>query len=143
MFVSLFTHHIGKTRNQPIVRFGKVALLPDEKVQSGPKTVEDLYLMECNSFEGNSGSPVFFEISLTRRPLFMPQRLFLAGVMKGHFKYPLESGLPIDEYDKSNIGIAAVTPSHKLREILYSEGVKNFRIGVEKASFENWSEVNP
>jgi hypothetical protein len=72
-FIGLFTHHIGTVKNQLIVRFGKVALISDEKIQS-PDTLEDLYLMECESYAANSGSPVFFYISLTRHPVFLQQR---------------------------------------------------------------------
>jgi len=32
-FSGLFTSHIGQKRNQPIVRFGKVALMSDEKIE--------------------------------------------------------------------------------------------------------------
>ncbi|MCH7648990.1 MAG: hypothetical protein IIA83_10335 [Thaumarchaeota archaeon] len=65
LFTGLFTSHIGQKRNQPIVRFGKTALISDEKVEwkeegKLPQMLE-LYLMECQSFGGNSGSPVFFK----------------------------------------------------------------------------------
>ncbi|MFA6550874.1 MAG: hypothetical protein WCT36_06015, partial [Candidatus Gracilibacteria bacterium] len=32
-FAGLFTSYIGQQRNQPITRFGKVALMPDEKIE--------------------------------------------------------------------------------------------------------------
>lgn len=64
-FTGMFVPHLGDKRNTPITRFGKVALLTDEKIDwvTG-KT--DLYLMEANSFPGNSGSPVFFQIGMER-----------------------------------------------------------------------------
>lgn len=47
-----------------------------------------LYLLECQSFGGNSGSPVFFQLNPLRKPgqlsLGGPV-IFLAGVMKGSF----------------------------------------------------------
>jgi hypothetical protein len=134
-FIGLFTHHIGKVRNQPIVRFGRVALFPEEKVQSGPNTEEDLYLMECQSYAANSGSPAFFYISLTRHPPFMQQRLYLAGVVKGHFRFPPDDEVSIDQLDRPNIGVAAVTPSYKLHEILHSPKMRNYRSEVEQKGF--------
>lgn len=63
-FCGLFTSHIGQEKNQPIVRFGKVALMSDEKIEwrdkGEPVKLLDLYLLECQSFGGNSGPPVFF-----------------------------------------------------------------------------------
>jgi hypothetical protein len=135
IFVGLFTHHIGKVRNQPILRFGKVALIPEEKVQSNINTLEDLYLMECQSYAANSGSPVFFEISLARRPLFLPQRLFLAGVLKGHFRFDVDTEEPITLGERPNIGIAAVIPSYKLCEILFSPEMRNQRREQENMWF--------
>jgi hypothetical protein len=135
MFVGLFTHHIGRIRNQPIARFGKVALIPEEKIQVGD-ALEDLYLMECQSFAANSGSPVFFEISLTRHPVFLSQRLFLAGLIKGHFRFDSSTENLLDLADRPNIGIAAVTPSYKLHEVLYSEKMKSYRRVAEENTFK-------
>lgn len=125
-FSGLFTSHIGQKRNQPIVRFGKVALMPEEKIEwNDPPKLMDLYLMECQSFGGNSGSPVFFHLSPFRRPgIIAGTKILLAGVMTGCY---LDYGriqfleaitLP---HSAQNVGIAAVTPSDKLYDILYSE----------------------
>ena len=63
-FSGLFESHIGQRKNQPSVRFGRVALMSDEKIEwkeKGRSSKQlDLYLLECQSFGGNSGSPVFF-----------------------------------------------------------------------------------
>jgi hypothetical protein len=135
LFLGLFTHHYGKARNQPIVRFGKVALMPEEKVEVDNR-LEDLYLMECQSIAANSGAPVFFEISLMRRPQFLPQRLFLAGVMKGHFHpdiFAQDSNLL---GERPYIGISAVTPAYKLHEILHAERMRAFRTMIEENTFK-------
>lgn len=64
-FTGLFSSYIGQQKNQPVIRFGKVALIPDEKIEWKNETdnslqLKDLYLIESFSFPGNSGSPVFF-----------------------------------------------------------------------------------
>ena len=101
--------------------------MSDEKVewpQEGkPSRFLDLYLMECQAYGGNSGSPLFFQLNPMRKPdefrIGAPQ-IYLAGVIKGHFD--LKKIL----YDKlliQNMGIAAVTPSYKLYEILFDKQI--------------------
>jgi hypothetical protein len=54
----LFSFAPGAKRNTPIVRFGNIAMLPDEQVQVDSGFV-DAYLIEARSIGGISGSPVF------------------------------------------------------------------------------------
>lgn len=129
-FTGLFTSHIGQVKNQPIIRFGKIALLSDEKVEwkikgTDPKKL-DLYLLECQSYGGNSGSPVFFQVNqMYRTPgqinLAGPV-IILGGVMTGSFM----SGTEVQQvdaqnklYSLQNVGISAVTPAYKLHDILF------------------------
>jgi hypothetical protein len=94
-FAGLFESHFGFQQNHPILRFGKIALMSNEKIafkerHSGSISLADLYLIECMSFAGNSGSPVFFYLSPTRRSnelvLGSPQ-MYLAGIIKGGFHH--------------------------------------------------------
>ena len=122
-FTGMFTPYLGSKRNYPIVRFGRVALISDEKIKFVDGEA-DLYLVETGSFGGNSGSPVFFYLGADRSPgnLFVgPPILKLAGVMKGSFL----DGQPVVPTDtavqgiaRSSMGIAAVVPAFKLWEIL-------------------------
>jgi hypothetical protein len=57
-FTGMFAPFLGQRRNEPIVRFGKLAMIPDEKIDFGGHKI-DAYLVETFSFGGNSGSPVF------------------------------------------------------------------------------------
>jgi hypothetical protein len=60
---TIFTH--GQQRNQPIVRFGKTALITDEKIEwkeTIPPMLLELYLLECRYHSCNSGSPVLFNL---------------------------------------------------------------------------------
>ncbi len=63
-FTGLFTPFYGSDRNFSIVRFGRVAMLKDERIPWQGKAL-DLYLIECQSFGGNSGSHV---LSILIRP---------------------------------------------------------------------------
>lgn len=138
-FAGLFSSHIGQKRNQPILRFGKVALISDEKVEwqvdENPPKFLDLYLLECQSFGGNSGSPVFFHLNPLRKPEKLqigPPKIYLAGIMTGSFlnSNPVESiETKASFYSLQNVGIAAVTPSYKLHEIVFSEKLEKIRSG--------------
>jgi hypothetical protein len=128
----MFTAHLGEEKNYPIVRFGRVALLSDEKV-SFMNQMRDLYLLETFSFGGNSGSPVFIYLGADRQPgslMLGGPVLKLAGVMSGTFQNAskvLEVQTATTELSFENIGIAAVVPCYHLQEIILSEEMKKAR----------------
>lgn len=131
-FSGLFTPYMGKKKNYPVVRFGRVALLTDEKVDWNGVLL-DLYLVESASYDGNSGSPVFIYLGVDRKPgslIVGKPDIRLAGVMKGAFQenQPTKSlETSNDSVNFANIGIAAVVPAYQLREILFSEELKKMR----------------
>lgn len=137
-FTGLFLPFFGVEKNYPIVRFGRVAMLTDElipwydRVLGGYQMLE-LYLIESQSFGGNSGSPVFFYLGATREPGVIsvgPPTLLLAGIMKGSFldakeiQFIERSPVPISI---ENVGIAAVVPAYYLYEILFSKELRQIR----------------
>jgi hypothetical protein len=136
-FAGLFTSHVGQKRNQPIIRFGKVALLSDEKIEwkekDKPPKFLDLYLLECQSYGGNSGSPVFFNLDPSRTPgqiVIGPKQVYFAGLMTGSFLSANEVAvIPTENRMLSlqNVGIDAVTPSYKLYDILFSKRMEDSR----------------
>ncbi len=92
-----------------------------------------LYLLETQTWGGNSGSPVFFYFGMDRTPGIVisgPARIQLAGIMKGHFNAltPVVS-VPnaTTELSVLNNGIAAVVPSYLLRDILFREELRKVR----------------
>ena len=139
-FLGLFTGYYGQHRNNPIARFGHVAMFPEDKISwrdnaSSPAEMVDLYLVEAQSYGGNSGSPVFFFLGADRTPgsLVVGHPVIkLAGIMRGSFGQlsPIDimqtptGGIALS---KQNIGIAAVTPSYLLHEILFSDELKKIR----------------
>jgi len=132
-FTGLFTPYIGVERNYPIVRFGRVALVTDEKLEWEPGKQMDLYLIEAGSYGGNSGSPVFFYLGSDRNPgslVVGSPVIKLAGIMQGTYrdaqeiKFVETKNVPISV---SSMGIAAVVPSYKLHEVLFSKEVKKSR----------------
>lgn len=133
-FTGMFTPYIGAKKNYPITRFGRVALVTDEKIPWDNEMTE-LYLVESSSYGGNSGSPVFFYLGANRGDgsLYVGNPIIkLAGIMKGYFGE--KSPISVIETKRvvvsdRNIGIAAVVPSYLLQEILYSKEL------IEKRGF--------
>jgi len=127
-FPSLFFSAFGSGGTYPFIRFGRFALITDEKIAWQGKPT-DLYLIETGSYGGNSGAPVFFYMENNRGPGGQPD-LKLAGIIQGTFcDAPRE--IRIIEKNASipfsNMGIAGVIPSYKLYEVLFSEEMKRKR----------------
>src|ERR1039458_7939573 len=83
-FEGMFTPYLGQQKSYPIVRFGRVSMLPNEKINFMGMEIE-AYLLETLAFGGNSGSPVFFYLGSDREPGSMilgPPTIKIAGVME-------------------------------------------------------------
>jgi len=133
-FVSLFSKHPGEKRNQPILRFGNISLMPEEPiaVKMYPDSEDsslkiDAYLVEARSWGGYSGSPVFVYYphhrELNRLP-FKGSGPELLGLIHGHHNIEQEieslgdigsARVPI------NAGIAVVVPAQKIIDVLMEE----------------------
>lgn len=117
-FTGLFTAYTGEKKIYPIVRFGRISLITDERIDwVGMK--REMLLVETSSYGGNSGSPIYFNIvDPTGR-----RRLILGGVLNGTYRdvaevKVVETGFtPVAIY---NNGISGITPVYLLRDILYS-----------------------
>jgi len=131
-FTGMFVYHLGSKRNLPILRFGKVALLSDEKIYFDGEE-RDLYLIEASAFGGNSGSPVFFLTGYENPPNVnwgVPRSVKLAGVLSGRFNdavlvKTISTGTTNATFP--SLGISAVVPAQKLHDILFSEELKKSR----------------
>jgi len=132
-FTGLFSPYPGYEKNHPVVRFGRVALITEEKIEIKKGHKMNLYLIESGSFGGNSGSPVFFSLGSDRKPgslILGPPVIKIAGVMMGSFLdvQPLKvietAKIPVAS---SSMGISAVTPAYKLHELLFGKELKKKR----------------
>jgi hypothetical protein len=142
--VGLFRHHRGLQRNEPIVRIGNIAALPEEKVWTRYCDYTEAYLVECNSIGGLRGSPVF--ANLTDAP---PSTMHVGGVnyetpdgvvdfrkympiglMHGHWDLRnLTDTAPDDgeERESINTGVGVVIPIQKIIETLYQPELVDIR----------------
>ena len=102
----LYKKYLGNEKSMPIFRFGKFALITDEKMnfKGIPK---HLYIADMYATPGNSGSPVFNMKESNNRLTRMPN-IYLVGVSIG-----------IDQSD----GISFVVPSQYLYDILMNTEV--------------------
>ena len=97
----------------------------------------EIYLIEAQSYGGNSGSPVFFFLGSDRMKnvgtIVGPPIIMLAGVMSGRFNESspiigyMQSPTNLSPVTIPNIGIAAVAPAYLLHKILFSDELKKFR----------------
>lgn len=120
-FGGLFENFQGDRKNYPIFRFGKIALITDEKIEwentNGTVVHLNLHLLDCDVNPANSGGPVFFNFNSGREPGKRDSnefRISLAGIVKGGIGGKMST-------------ISAITPSYQLREILFREDVVSNR----------------
>jgi hypothetical protein len=146
VFSGLFSRFRGTTRNLPIVRFGRVALMPQEN-DPIPLRIEDdsgyvvferifpAYLAEVYSRGGHSGSPAFLVFPPHRKPTEVAGVsgsghvgiMGLIGLVVAHFDSELR------DVDEANSGIAVLTPSWHILDMLEREEIVD---SVEKARKE-------
>lgn len=123
----LFVNHYGKYKNQPIVRTGNIALMPEEPVATRALGAIDAYLVEARSIGGLSGSPVFVHPGIFRagkgEARLRGNTFYWLGLMHGHWDLPTDASVSLDTLDKErvNMGIAIVVPSTKILEVINQE----------------------
>jgi len=129
-FPGLFSPLPGRGRFQPIVRFGRIAMMPEEKVTiriSPKRPVEvDAYLIEAHAWGGHNGSPVFVhgrgDDNGKGRGPGEPAPALL-GLVSGHV--PVRARTLRDSLDSTaqsdNAGIAVVIPGQAILDLLVLE----------------------
>lgn len=146
LFSGLFLPYHGAKKNYPIVRHGRLALMPKEKIPwtgpNGENSLQDLYLAEITSWGGNSGSPVFVRLSGAREQggLMSGVQYLLLGVMMGYFNSERPATLDtaattdtahLDVKLSDNSGIAAIVPAGKINEIIKQPRIRAYVAAVK------------
>ena len=117
-FVSL----AGRQRNDPLARFGNIAMMPGEPVIDGRGLKVEAFLVEMRSLSGFSGSPVFIYMGPGtyrgdgRMMPFYKEQIGLIGIDTGHFKVYWGRGEDGEPTVKLNSGISIVAPVWKIAE---------------------------
>ena len=126
-----FAAHTATSRNQPLARFGAIAMMPGEPVQDGRNLWVEAYLVEMRSLSGFSGSPVIVYMAPGsyrgdgRMVPFYEENYTLIGMDTGHKNLRTKildgaSNTPVREgwIVQQNTGVSIVTPSWKIQETL-------------------------
>ncbi len=122
----LLTPFPGSKRIQPIIRTGKIALMPHEKIKieldHNNSNDVDAYLLEMISWPGLSGSPV---IVYPNRPPVNPRSVdymmpyLLLGLIHGTLEYDKEVKFSREKTSlRLGSGIAVAIPGESIREVL-------------------------
>ncbi len=133
-FVGLFSAQPGRRRNQPVVRFGRIARMPEEPVRvklgHGVTGEIEAYLVEVRSWGGHSGSPVFVAVESSR---LIPQvvmgghEVSLLGLLQGHFDIREDVEFQGDILGSGkvpiNAGIGIVVRAKAILEALLADAV--------------------
>jgi len=130
-FVGLFSQFPGRERNQPIVRFGNISLMPHEKIPvrlepgSDVMTPIDAYLIEARSWGGHSGSPALIYFPPDRQAGSLTiggQPPALLGLVHGHYEIEQDVAFIGDILGSGkvplNAGVAVVVPAQKIIDTL-------------------------
>lgn len=128
----LMPQYYGESRNYPVVRRGSLALLTDERIQTGPDVKQHVYLAELGSWPGNSGAPVALDLGGFRNNrLSFGSNCRLLGLMLGYLSNVQQAQLVntrmIFGGDPSNIGISYILPASVILKALESEPAQSLR----------------
>ncbi len=136
LMLGRFSGHSGRQQNQPLARFGDLAMMDGEKVRDGRGMLVDAYLVEMRSLPGFSGSPVFLTIGAgsypgiygtDQQPKMMPfnsETIGLLGIDTGHkdIVTPVRDKAGKEAKPalmiQQNSGVAIVAPYYKIKDIL-------------------------
>lgn len=128
--IGLFAEHPGQNRNQPVVRFGHVALMPHEPMAIDvadhlPPVWTTPFVVEATAWGGNSGSPVFLywpHFREWQQPDKGARGPWLLGLVHGTFTVREEldkpSNIPGDWLVKNNAGLTVVIPARDIHAAL-------------------------
>ncbi len=140
LFIGLFPQYQGYLRNFPIVRFGKIPLVTNEKIW-GPREVAPYFFVECHAYRGNSGSPMYVRLpykgndgGLDTGSTKAPERLFLLGVAAGNYPKQDKVQRGPDSYEvQAEYGVSLVVPAQSLVEIIWGDKMtKNRNRRIDK-----------
>ena len=145
----LFTKVTETARNQPVLRTGNIAMMPDEKIDFSSIGLIDAYLIETRSIGGLSGCPVFarqtVSAPLAEEPNGPPvgkfKRLYgggssyLLGSMIGHWEIPEDFDPALSE--AVNMGLSAIVPLYKILEVINHPELVAMRNVVKETARKN------
>jgi trypsin-like peptidase len=133
IFAGLFVQFAGVQRFEPIVREGKIAMIPDEKISGTLKKPAFAYLTEAHSYGGNSGSPMFVNFGGFRNgSMFVGDRYKFLGVVAGGYHegadFTLNVATTYRGQAEANSGISVIVPADEVKSLLMGEQAERQKI---------------
>ncbi|HET7259612.1 MAG TPA: trypsin-like peptidase domain-containing protein [Candidatus Acidoferrum sp.] len=123
-FAGYFSNFPGRSRMEPIIREGVVAMAPEEKFTTTLHKQGHLLLADLHAFHGNSGSPVFVNIGGFHRGVISGENYKLLGVLSGYYPESVGFSVPaatvLTGEVRDNSGIATIVPGEDLIDLLNS-----------------------
>ena len=124
MYAGLFVQFAGVSRFEPIVRAGRVAMVPGEKIPGTLKLPANIYLTEAHAFGGNSGSPMFVKVGGIRGNALGGDSFRFLGVVAGEVHenadFTLSVTTTLTGQTSANSGISVVVPADDVKALLMS-----------------------
>jgi hypothetical protein len=147
LFTGLFVQLVGQSHSEPIVREGRIAMIPKEQVTTTLHALGDIYLVDCHAFGGNSGAPMFIDLAGQRQGgLVVGINYRLLGIVSGYVKetttFELQTVAAYAGTMDLNSGISIVVPAQKLIDLLDAPQLKALR-DKAIASLPKQPRVNP
>jgi hypothetical protein len=144
-----FITHDGKQRNEPVVRFGNISMMPNPNATVRVNGRDQLaFLVESRSHGGFSGSPAFVKLAQPRlmddatfdKKGWIPLGLKFLGVDCGHLPVwsqardqPHAGGDKIDNtFTDTNSGISIVIPAWRLAKLIEDERLVRERERIDQ-----------
>lgn len=107
-YTGMFDSHLGMFKNIPVVQFGKISQLSEEKYRTENGYTE-LYLLDVAASVGSNGSPMYYYDEAVKNgdKIIVPAKLLLAGIISGNYGNGNNAS-----------GLIGVVPAYKLTELL-------------------------
>lgn len=128
-----FFDEYGKQYNNPISRFGKIALYPSIQIKHQHCISQETIIVDAFSIGGLSGSPVFLHIPYTpgrpgqdKNP---NEKNYLLGINYGHIPIPDFSN---SEKNEMNSGFMCVIPAWIIHDMLFQPSLVIQRDSMDK-----------
>ena len=145
----LFTPATGTSRNEPILRYGNIAMMPAEQIQT-ELGFADVYLVEARSIGGLSGSPVFVRPTITlpipeqpggvKHAFCVGHGATLLGLMQGHWdieESQINAPSVMHNHRRGvNMGFGIVVPATKIVETINRSELAETRRQLEQAELD-------
>jgi len=129
--VGRFIGHDGKESNLPVVRFGNIAMLPQQPLELEHLGPQNVFLIESRIMPGYSGSPVFLNIPPWELRESAPR---IPGAPAYQYESPFEAKQP-DVSLRQSLGKDLGSPGDRLGRIRYYTRLLGITTGfIEKTA---------